>query len=195
MSKELDNAKAAFDADLANPNKAMTSEEISAVLKAVTDPDEQREFVLYMVARSATVSTVDDGVDLDKVTEFFESLANEPNGAVNITRERFDELSSPLTRDEKLYCAKLLIKEQARRGDSNTPIRKDVLARPGVRYEAIAEYRDKLTKVISKYGSPTREQYADITSHMNDAEREVITELQMQLSGGHPLPFRNDRLH
>jgi hypothetical protein len=196
MSKELDAAKAALDADLANTKGAMSQEEIAKVVEAITDPDEQKAFFVYAVGKmtskvSSPSYSDDSDIDLDRVTEFFTSLTDEPNNGKGITRERFDEIAKPLTRSEKIYAAKMLIKEQTRRATALSEGMPNPLATPGVRPTAIREYVDKLGPIIKAHGAPTRDEYADITSHMNDVEKSVIQENQMKMFGG-PLPFRDD---
>jgi hypothetical protein len=200
MSKELDAAKAALDADLANTKGAMSQEEIAKVVEAITDPDEQKAFFLYAVGKmkdhvvSAEADDDTDDINFERVTEFFETLTDEPGNGSGITRERFEEIAAPLTPSERVYAAKMLIIEQKRRNKEATGSVVNPLATPGVRPQAIRDYTNKLGKIVTEYGVPTRAQYADITSHMNDAEKKVIHDIQMKMSGGEPMPFRDDRL-
>jgi hypothetical protein len=202
MSKELDAAKAAFDADLAkirNGGTRLTEEQVRETIRSVTDPKEQREFMLYMMMASAKFSgrnAIDetDGVNLEAVTEFFESLADEPEGGKNLTRERFEELSTRLTDEDKLYCAKVLIQEQGRR--DRLADRNEQGQAPAIRTSAIQAYTRKLSAVLKEHSAPTRAEFEDMMSVLNDEEKQAVMAIQLRMNGGKPLPFRDDgKLH
>ena len=185
MSKALDAAIAAFDADLANPNTQMSEAEIKEVLGTLTDKDDQIGFVKHMMA--SAMNRAKSEVNLQAVTEFFTSLSELPEG-FSMTREKFEELAVDLSAEDRVYVAQLLMKEQERRsGGQDNP-----LAAAGVRPEAIKVYTDKLGKIIKVHGMPTRSEYAEIQSDLNEAEKEVIAKIQAKLSGGAPLPFRGE---
>jgi hypothetical protein len=196
MSKEFDAAKAAFDADLANPETRMNREQIAEIVKTVTDPKEQVAFIKYILGRAAAISQTETDVDLRKVTEFFDALHDEPNSGANMSAERFDEIAGGLSRSEKLYCAKLMLQQRARDQARESRGEGSPLDATGVRPEAIKTYVKGLSTILKTRKAPTRAEYEDITSHLNDAEKAAIQALQLESNGGKPLPFRDDsKLH